>query len=101
MKRELWIEAAEALNFPTTGAFPEMLWRECSGNHGIPHNEVAQLYRDCGYIPFSGYPLARSGKIERMSRQDVASAHVFNPLVKAHCGMPSGYPVDYQFRVTT
>jgi hypothetical protein len=39
--------------------------------------------RDCGYIPFCGFPLTRSGRIDRMSRADTERVMAENPL----CGL--------------
>lgn len=85
------IEAAEALDFPTEGKFAEQLWRLGSSMFGLPIEDAKQLYRDCGYIPFSGYPLARSGKIPRMSRQQVAQAFESNPILLQLAKEGEGY----------
>lgn len=63
-------KAAEAMDYPVTGKFAVYLWENLSSEmFAVPG--ATQLYRDCGYIPFSGYPLARSGKLGRMTRNEV------------------------------
>ena len=75
------IKAAEALGHPITGLFAAKLWESLSGYYSpLTPQAAAQLYRDCGYIPFSGYPLARSGKIDRMTRNEVVFELANNPL---------------------
>ncbi len=73
-------EAAETLDFPTTGHFAVYIWEHCSNTFSPEY--AAQVYRAAGYIPFSGYPLARSGKIERMSREEVEKALLTNPVIE-------------------
>lgn len=81
------IRAAESLDFPTTGHFAAKLWNTLSNYHSpLNTSAAAQLYRDCGYIPFSGYPLARSGKITRMTRQGVEYELDNNPLCQLDKG---------------
>ncbi len=79
--RKQWIQASECLDWPTEGPFAWELWRLCSSMYGLPHDDAAQLYRDCGYIPFCGYPLVRSGKIETMTRGEIAAAFETNPVL--------------------
>lgn len=75
------IKAAEALGHPTTGLFATRLWESLSSYHSpLTGQAAAQLYRDCGYIPFSGYPLALSGKIDKMTRAEVEYELDNNPL---------------------
>lgn len=50
-----------SLNHPVEGEFAEYLWRTCSSYWGLPVKLGHQVYVEAGYIPFSGYPLARSG----------------------------------------
>lgn len=78
---ETYIEAAEAMDFPRVGLFAEKLWKLCSSGR-LPYQEAAQLYRDCGYIPFCGYPLSRAGKIPHMTREQVQRAWDTNPLCR-------------------
>lgn len=54
---------AYGLDFPTEGEFAGELWQLCSSIHGLPYDVAADLYRACGYIPFSGYPLTRPGRL--------------------------------------
>jgi hypothetical protein len=71
--------AAEALNWQTHGYFAAWLWHEVSG--GVhPIEDAKALSRAAGYVPFMGYPLTRSGKIERMTRQEVERELTENPL---------------------
>jgi hypothetical protein len=76
------IEAAEALGHPTNDAFAASLWR-LSNCGSLPYDEAAQLMRDCGYIPFCGFPLTRSGRSDRLSRADAKRVMAENPL----CGL--------------
>lgn len=79
--REQLIRAAEALDHPTDTAFAASLWRlSCNGS--VPYDEGSQLMRDCGYIPYCGFPLARCGKIERMTRSEVEAELEQNPLCR-------------------
>ena len=53
---------------PTEGALAEAVWRLLSGNDTKVRSDVAsQLYRQCGYEPFKGYPLVRESNVERLS----------------------------------
>ena len=74
------IRACEALGFPTNDALAASLWRMGSSYYGIPFDVAKQLYRDCGYIPYCGFPLARAGKIGRMTRREVEHELENNPL---------------------
>ena len=74
------VRAAEALNFPVCDRFSASLWRLISSGYGA--GERAQLSRECGYIPFCGFPLSRSGKIAKMTREEVAWELEKNPLCK-------------------
>jgi hypothetical protein len=49
--------------YPTTGQLAVRLW-ELLSNHRSPfgNEEAAEIYRNLGYIPFNGYPLARARK---------------------------------------
>lgn len=76
-----YIEAAEALNYPTDGPFAEELWRLCSSQHGLPVQDAVELYLACGYIPFSGYPLARTAKLARMTYEQLQQAFEHNPIL--------------------
>ena len=71
--------AAEALNFPTQDAFACSLWR-LSNCGAIPRETAAEVMRECGYIPFCGLPLARSGKIRTMTFAEVLAEQKSNPL---------------------
>ena len=67
---------AYGLDFPTEGQFAADLWQLLSSGVGrlpFQYAEAAQMYRDCGYIPFSGYPLARSGRIT-LAQEEKANA---------------------------
>lgn len=75
------IKASEALGHPITGLFAVKLWESLSSYHSpLTGSAAAQLYRDCGYIPFCGYPLSRSGRIDRMTREEVEHELNNNPL---------------------
>lgn len=53
---------AYALDFPTEGEWACRLWELLSGGY-MPLSDASVLYRACGYIPFCGYPLVRSGRV--------------------------------------
>ncbi len=75
------VKASEALDFPTTGIFAWRLWNSLSSyNSPLTCKAATKLYRNCGYIPFSGYPLARSGKIPNMTRDEAERELENNPL---------------------
>ncbi len=78
---EAWAEAAECLGHPTTGLFAARLW-ELASSDRLPIDDASALYRACGYIPFSGYPLTRSVTIRTVST-DVDQAMVSNPILRA------------------
>jgi hypothetical protein len=82
---EQWIEAAEVQGFPTEGEFATELWRRTHSTYCLPYDEAAWLLRKCGYIPFCGYPLARSGKVRTMTREQVMQAWETNPLLAKYC----------------
>jgi len=71
------IKAAEALDFPTNDAFAASLWRL---SHDRSYSAGADLLRACGYIPFVGFPLVRSGKFRAMTRDEVEHELDNNPL---------------------
>jgi hypothetical protein len=52
---------ARGFDGPTTGPAAEVLWRHLSGNHGPAPSDAAAIYRRCGFVAFSGYPLQRAG----------------------------------------
>ena len=77
--REQLIRASEAMDYPTNTAFASSLWRlSCNGS--VAYDEGAQLMRDCGYLPYCGFPLHRSGRLETMSRAEVEAELANNPL---------------------
>ncbi len=76
--RELLPLAAEALGWPTEGRFAAYLWQRLSSSR-YPCDQAAALYRACGYIPFCGYPLVRSGKVGVLTRDDVERELATNP----------------------
>lgn len=51
--------AARSLGHPTTGDFAFALWEMCSGNR-LDVRDAKALYKACGYVPFSGYPLTKA-----------------------------------------
>lgn len=57
--RDCIVNAAKELGHPTRGEFAHSLWILCSGVHRLTPREARRLYEDCGYKPFSGYPLQR------------------------------------------
>lgn len=59
LTKDTIVSAAKELGHPTTGEFAEALWRLCSGIYGLTPSQAANLYRECGYQPFAGYPLTR------------------------------------------
>lgn len=77
--REQLIRASEAMGYPTNTAFASSLWR-LSCNGAVDYDEGAQLMRDCGYLPYCGFPLHRSGRIEKMGRAEVEVELSNNPL---------------------
>jgi hypothetical protein len=74
--------AAEALNWPTRGYFASWLWRKVSSGLYADWETRKALSRAAGYIPFVGYPLTRSGKIDTMSRAEVERELTENPLCR-------------------
>lgn len=81
------VRAAEALGRPTDGPFAASLWESLSHYQApLPCAKAAQVYRDCGYIPFAGYPLSRYGRIDRMTREEVKWELDWNPLCRLFKG---------------
>ena len=66
-----WPSIFESLNWPTNDGYAESLWR-FSTHGGIPACITGEIMRSCGYIPFSGFPLVRNGKIPSLSRKEVS-----------------------------
>jgi hypothetical protein len=56
------VAAAKELDCPTEGDFAQSLWILCNGICGLNSQEAAQLYRECGYVPFANYPLTPSAE---------------------------------------
>ena len=56
MYEDIVLKASE-LGHPTEGPFAD-LWRLASGSL-VPIDMASNLYKDCGYEPFAGYPLVR------------------------------------------
>lgn len=74
-----FILAAEALDRPSYGPFAELLWIVCSRK--ISRDKAEALYRDCGYIPFTGYPLSPDpDPPRRLSDAELQRVRETNPL---------------------
>ena len=52
-------DTAEKLGMPTEGAFALHLWNTLSNGSFVPASEAGEIYRECGYQAFTGYPLQR------------------------------------------
>ena len=91
-KRKNWPAAMEALGWPVAGIAACTLWQISNGypieGNRLSYSDAAQLMRECGYIPFMGYPLQRSGKVERLTKQEIAIEKIFNPVLKEALGYP-------------
>jgi hypothetical protein len=95
MDRNQFIEAAEALDFPRAGVFAELLWR---ASKKMPRDEAESLFRDCGYIPFAGYPLTPAGRPRRLLDADRQRVLDSNPLCSL--GRPRPQPTVVQRRLS-
>lgn len=52
--------AVKELGYPTEGPTAAALWQWLSSSHGPAPSVAKELYRDLGYVPFTGYPLTRA-----------------------------------------
>ena len=54
------IRAARNTGSPTTGNLARLIWTLASSPSYLSGRDAAKLYIQCGYKPFSGYPLTRA-----------------------------------------
>lgn len=75
-------QAAELLNWPTHGEFACALWQwSCCVR--IDYSSASDIMRQAGYIPFVGYPLARSGRLPRLTdHAEYERLYADNPIVQ-------------------
>jgi hypothetical protein len=55
---------AVRFNRPTTGPGAAYIWQLLSNHNGPAYILAERIYRNLGYVPFSGYPLTRKEEKE-------------------------------------